>query len=120
MPKRTPAAPDLAERFTPRFWQQTDQRTATARVMRERYEALKADAGADSVQRDMLVQRAVFIGLQLETMEVRAAEEGVLDMGVYTQAVNALSGLLSKLGLNAHKQKTPSLQTYLSGRGDAA
>ena len=105
-----PAA--LPDKFIPRFWDDLDQRTALAREVRQRYETLRADTGADSAQKDMLVRRAVFIGLQLETMEANASR-GNIDVGVYTQSVNALSGLLTKLGLERKAAETPNLRRYV-------
>lgn len=106
----------VPERFVPRFWDDVDGRSGIAKEIRRRYEELKTDAGADSAQKDLLVRRAVFIALQLETMECTAAETGEFNFAIYTQAVNALSGLLTKLGLERHKQVVADLQAYVRGR----
>jgi len=39
---------NLPARFVPKFWEQADQRLVFVREIRERYERLKQDAGADS------------------------------------------------------------------------
>jgi hypothetical protein len=49
-------------------------------------------------------------------MEVAAMETGKLDLGVYTQAVNALSGLLTKLGLDRRAPATETLNAYIKQR----
>ncbi len=103
----------LPQKFEARFWELADHRTGLVKAIRRRYEELKEDCCADSVQKDMLVQRAVFLAIQLESMEVTAAETGQLDLGFYTQATNALSGLLTKLGLEKQFEQTLDLQEYI-------
>src|SRR5688572_3070015 len=86
--------------FQPGFLDSTDRRTAISRELRRRYERLKADAGVNSFQKEMLAQRAIFVAVQLESLEVRATETGAtVDVGVYTQGINCLVGLLRALGL---------------------
>ena len=104
------AVPDT---FVPRFWTGLDGRCGVAKEIRRRYEELRQDTGADSHQRDTLCQRAVFMGVQLETMECEAAESGKFDPGVYTQMCNSLLGLLRALGLDRHVPAAGGLQAYL-------
>lgn len=106
----------LPNRFEPRFWESADGRCGVIKELRRRYDELLADAGADSIQKRILCQRAIFLTVQIETMEITAAEQGDFDAGVYTQAVNALSGLLSKLGLHKRAAETPTLDAYVGGR----
>ncbi|MBL7644652.1 MAG: hypothetical protein JNK74_00545 [Candidatus Hydrogenedentes bacterium] len=111
---KTPAT--LPERFEPRFWETTDQRQGVVKEIRRRLEALRDDAGVDRVQKEMLVRRAIFISIQLETMEVQSVEGGEFQAGVYTQMTNALSGLLSKLGLEQQTtKKVVNLHEYVNG-----
>ncbi len=105
----------IPTRFVPQFWDNVDGRCAIVKEIRRRYEELKRDTGADSFQKDLLVQRTVFVALQLETMETKAAETGEFDPGVYTQMVNAMSGLLSKLGLERKAKHVPNLKSYVAG-----
>jgi len=105
----------IPTRFEPRFWEMADGRCAVIKELRRRYAELIADTGADSFQKRLLCQRAIFLAVQIETMEIEAAEEGIFEAGVYTQAVNALSGLLSKLGLNKHHPRTATLDAYVEG-----
>ena len=106
----------LQRKFTPRFWEGLDGRTNTAQLIRARYEQLRDDVGATSTQRDILAQRAVFLSLVLETQEVEAATEGKLDLGVYTQGLNALTGVLRALGLDKQVKKVGSLDDYIAGK----
>ena len=112
--KRIDEANELPARFVPRFWERdADSRSIAYREVSKRYQHLKTDAGVDSYQKELLAQRAIFIALQIETMEVSAMEGGHFEAGQYVQAVNALSGLLTKLGLEPRKPKTIDVATYL-------
>ena len=106
----------LPSRFVPQFWMKTDRRSLAVREVRRRYRELKDHTGADSSQKDMLCQRAVFIGVQLETMEIEAVEgKAPLDAGRYTQMVNALLGLLKALGLERQMKRVVDLKAYVEG-----
>lgn len=106
----------IPDSFVPQFWDRIDGRFAVVREIRRRYEELKADSRADSAQKDMLVQRAVFISVQLETMECMAAESGKHDPGVYTQQVNCLLGILKALGLERKVKEVGNLRSYVKER----
>lgn len=99
--------------FVPQFWDEADGRSAVVKEIKRRVDELREHAGADSAQKRMLCERAVFIGLQLETMERTATEQGKLDLGVYTQASNALLGLLKALGLDRKVKSVHDLKSYL-------
>jgi hypothetical protein len=102
----------LPDQFVPQFWENEDGRYAIVRAIRERYETLKADCGIDSFQKDLLCQRAVFVSLQLETLEITAARTGKFNAGVYGQLVNTFLGLLKSLGIE-RKAKKVGLSDYV-------
>ena len=99
--------------FTPAFWRDADQRTAAVREIRRRVDALKTDTGCNSFQKEMLIERAIFLSIQLETMEREAFDEGKLDSGVYLAMTNTLNGLLRSLGLEPAGDKGVTLESYL-------
>lgn len=104
----------IPAQFKPRFWDDSDRRCAVVKTIRQRYQKLKEHCGGDeSIQRDLLCQRVAFISIILETQEVQAAEGGDLDLGVYTQASNALTGLLKTLGLEKRMKSVTDLREYL-------
>jgi len=107
---------NLPTKFVPRFWERADARLLFVREIRQRYERLKADAGADSYQKELLAQRVVFVAAQLETMEIVATESGEFDLGIYTQAVNCLVGLLRSLGLEKKMKHVESLEHYVKSK----
>lgn len=106
----------IPARFVPKFWADADRRIALVRAIESRVERLKQDANADSYQKEVLAERAVFLISLLETAE-RDAVEGVkaLDTGAYVQAVNSLIGVLRALGLD-RKVKAIGLAGYVEGR----
>jgi hypothetical protein len=84
-----------------------------------RYADLKDDCQADSVQKNILAQRATFIAIQLETQEMQALETGVFDSGRYTQMVNSLVGLLRCLGLERKAKQVCNLADYVEQKKKA-
>ena len=100
----------LPARFTPKFWELADLRSGVTKIIRRRYLQLKDDAGVDSIQKDMLVQRAIFISTRLETLEIEAAESGEFDPGVYTNLTNTLTGLLKAIGLEKKIKSARTLE----------
>ncbi len=104
----------LPTHFVPRFWGSIDGRVSLVKEIKRRYEELKEHCDADSHQKDLLCQRAVFVGVQLETMEITAADTGEFDPGVYAQMCNSLLGLLKTLGLERKMpKKTMDLKSYV-------
>src|SRR5690349_928058 len=89
----------LSTRFEPQFWLQADGRSLVCREVKKRTATLMQHVGADSFQKELLCQRAVFVGLMLETMEVHAGATGQFDTGRYTAMTNTFCGLLKALGL---------------------
>lgn len=107
---------EITATFKPMFWEDLDGRTGIAQTIRDRYETLKDDAGAESRQREILCQRAVFMCVCLETMECEALASGKFDAGVHTQMSNALLGLLKALGLDRKVKRADGLSDYIRER----
>jgi hypothetical protein len=115
--KQSNKAVTIPSRFVPKFWADSDSRIAMVKKIRRRCAQIREDAGGHvSVQRDLLCQRIAFLSLVLETQEVRAVEDGLIDLGVYTQATNSLLGLLKTVGLDRHVKSVADLKTYLDER----
>ncbi len=107
----------LPTTFEPLFWASCDRRITAVREIQKRYEQLKEDTGVDNTQRELLCQRAAFIAIRLETMEVEAVQEGRFDPGVYSNLNNTLLGLLKALGLEKKSQaRTVDLKAYVKER----
>jgi hypothetical protein len=118
LPAKRRKAVTFSGKFVPLFWDDADGRCASVKRIKRRLQALREDAQADSVQKEMLCQRATFLALQLEAMERKAAEGETISSGVYNQGCNALLGLLRALGLaSAKKSKRTSLKDYLQEEG---
>ena len=114
MPEQGSRKATIPVRFEPMFWSEADGRCAVVKEIRRRYGDLKEDAGVDSVQKELLCQRAVFLSVQLETIERKAVEAGSIEVGTYTQMVNALTGLLKCLGLDRKFKQVVDLNSYLN------
>src|SRR6185436_5832745 len=102
--------PTLPVRFVPKFWEDSDARLQIVKLIQRRVALLKDHCGGhESYQRDILCQRCGFLSVILETAEVNAASGQGLDLGSYIQAVNGLSGLLAKLGLEKRVKNVTDL-----------
>jgi hypothetical protein len=111
--ERRPAL-KLSGKFVPAFWDDADGRLATVKRIKRRLAALRKDADADNTQKELLVQRAVFLSIQLESMERQAVEGQPVEAGVYAMACNSLLGLLRALGLKSKSEaKRLSLKEYV-------
>jgi hypothetical protein len=107
----------LPKKFKPQLFQNADGRYSVVKELRRRLAELQADCGADSMQKRLLCENAIFIAAQLETMRVRASQGHEINMGAYTQAANALSGMLSKIGLEKKcKAELNELNGYLQSK----
>lgn len=107
----------LPQKFTPQLLAHADGRYAVVKLLRRRLERLKKECGADSYQKELLCERAVFIALQLETLEAQASEGTPIEITVYTQMFNSLSGALSKLGLERNIKEVEDLRLYVEKNG---
>ena len=79
-----------------------DKRTALAQAMSERYLEFTDDLGGrDNLgyAKRSLVERVLWLEYWLADQERALAQGQEFDVGRWTQAVNALQGILSKLGL---------------------
>jgi len=112
---------DIGDKYE-RGWLDTlDSRTALARDLRSRYDAICADLGGASslsyMQRS-LVERGLWLERFLVLQEQRLAEQGdsEFEASRWIQAVNSLQGIYSRLGLERRARDVPSLPEYLQQR----
>jgi len=120
MKKQDRKKPALPSRFEPQFWAEADGRLAVTQEIKRRIKRLKEDSGADSYQKNLLCEKAVFLAIVLETMERNAAEgTEELDFGRYTQGLNALVGLLRTLGLERRIKEVVNLSDYKKQKAKA-
>jgi len=109
-------------KFTQGWLAELDGRTGIAQVMRQRYEAFTNDLGGVSqlsyAQRS-LVERSLWLEYWLAQQEQALAAGAQFDIGKWTQAANALQGILSKLGLERTTRDVPDLATFMKQREGA-
>jgi hypothetical protein len=111
--------PLIQTNYTPDWLQQLDKRTAIAQELRARYDALTNDLGglpSLSYQQRSLIDRSLFLEYHLQEEERKLATGGEFDSGKWVQAVNALQGIYSKLGLKRVKTEL-SLDQYIKQAG---
>lgn len=95
-----------------------DGRVRVARELRDRLHALASDLGglaSLSYQEQSLCKRLVHLERLVELKELKLAQGGRLDENLYFNAINSLSGLLTKIGLK-RRVKVLSLADYLNGK----
>jgi len=113
---------EVPSRFAHGFLAELDQRTALYQELRGRLDALMADlGGADqlSYAQQALCQRAVWLEFWLQREEGKLAQGNEFDVGRWTQACNALAGILGKLGLERRAKPVPHLHDYLQQQAEA-
>lgn len=119
MPKQS----DIPSKFAHGWLQDLDSRTALARELRERYQALTDDlGGADrlSYAQRSLAERALWLERFLVLQEQELAHGREFDASRWIQAANSLQGLYKTLGVERKAKEVPSLSEYLQSKGAKA
>ena len=106
------------------FLNKLDKRTQAAVELRGAFTELASDLGGRedmSHVKTALAERFVFLEYTLRQIEVAIAESGPMDsldlVGKWGQAVNALSGLATRLGMQrVRKTKAVDLKSYITDR----
>ena len=109
----------LPERFEAGWLAKMDTRVALVRELRARLDALAVDLGGmDSLsyQERSLCERAIFVEYLLAKQERDLIEGKDFDAGAWVQAVNALSGLFNRLGLQRRQTDVQDLSTWIKER----
>ena len=100
-------------KFELRTIAEADSRYHVVKQMRLRIKQMMQDCAADTLQKEMLVGRAVFICQYLESQEVDSLEGQEMDWRTYLQAVRSLADVLNKLGLDKASRSAKTLESYL-------
>ena len=109
---------DLPERYAREFLNAIDKRVRVAKVLGGILNAIYADLGGKenvSVMQQMLCEKIGYLKLMTAKTELTMARGGRIDEAAYLNAVNTLSGLLSKIGLK-RRAKQISLKDYLNAQ----
>ncbi len=93
--------------------------------MRHRWHQITDDLGGEatlSYAQRSLVERALWLEHWLAVQERALADGdyGAFDAGRWTQACNALQGILKTLGIERRAKEVTDLQTYLRQKAGAA
>jgi hypothetical protein len=109
---------EVGSRYDARFLEDLDRRSMVAKQLKERLRLLMTDLGGWrdlSYQEQSLCKRAVHLERLIEIKELALASGRTIDENKYTNAICALSGLLSKLGLKK-RVTVLSLTDYLQAK----
>ena len=85
-----------------------DQRTVEAQTARTMLAAIESDLGGAtcvSTAKRMLISKAVFLNMKLEEMMHAAMNGEPFELTAFTNAVNALTGLLKAIGLTRQSRE---------------
>lgn len=120
-----PKLADIPDKFAAGYLDRLDGRTAIAVDMRHRWQALTNDLGGEanlSYAQRSLVERALWLEhwLHIQEQALADGDHANFDAGRWTQACNALQGILVKLGLERKARDVTDLATYLRGKAGAA
>jgi hypothetical protein len=99
------------------FLEQLDKRTAIAQDLQSRFDSYAADLGGVdrlSYAQRSLLEHCLFLQYWLHSQEqALATGAGEFDSGRYSQALNSLQGIFSKLGMSRVAREI-SLQDVMS------
>lgn len=107
---------DLPERYAKDFLDAIDKRVRVAKVLGGIINAIYSDLGGKenvSIMQQMICEKIAYLKLMTAQAELTMARGGRIDEPAYLNAINCLSGLLSKIGLK-RKAKSISLRDYLN------
>jgi len=108
----------IPDKFAPGWLESLDGRTAVAQELRRRFDCILSDMGGPdgmSYAKRALVERAIWLEYWLQGQERNLATGGDFDSGKYTQSVNSLIGLFTKLGLE-RQAKEITLGDYIKAK----
>ena len=114
-----PKQQTVPENFRPNWIEELDNRYSFAQEIRQRYARYAADLGGEdslSYAQLSLISHALFLQHALNQQERDLARGKDIDMGRYTQALNSLQGIFSKLGLERRAKDMMDLNTYLKAK----
>jgi hypothetical protein len=99
-----------------------DGRSVAMRRYKEVFAALISDMGGDpSAAKEIIARRSATLAVWCEQAESDMANGLKIDIGEFTTATNALRRLLADIGLERKARDiTPTLDSYLRGKGKAA
>ena len=109
----------IPDKFAAGYIDRLDGRTAIAQDMRARWQQITADLGGEatlSYSQRSLVERALWLEhwLAVQEQALAAGQYETFDAGRWTQACNALQGILKTLGIERRARDVTSLADYIA------
>jgi len=118
--RRSRKTASIQKSFVPKFWELADNRVAVIKAVKRRAEQIKQDCRADSIQKRIIAERACFVSIRLESMEIDSIQSGTFDNGQYCALNNTLLGLLKSLGLERKAKQVMNLKSYIESKDKSA
>jgi hypothetical protein len=118
MKKKGKTLANFPERYAKDFIHEMDGRVRVVKTIREDLDALYAALGGKenvSYMEQTLCQKVIYLKWLTGKKEAAMIHGGSIDETSYLNAVNCLSGLLTKIGLK-RRAKQISLKDYLSNK----
>lgn len=109
-------ATDLPEKYAKDFLDAIDKRVRVAKVLGGIINSIYSDLGGKenvSVMQQMLCEKIAYLKLMTAKTELIMAQGGTIDEAQYLNAINTMSGLLSKIGLK-RRARVLSVKEYFS------
>lgn len=103
--------------FPLRTLDNADRRFAIVKELHHRLEQLKEDAGVQTLQREWLAARAVFLVARIESLEFDCVTGKTINWREYLSATKCLSDVLKSLGLDRERKTTKRLSEYIIDAG---
>jgi hypothetical protein len=116
LPKPVSAKRDTREGFSLRIIDEADHRFAVVKQMKSRVDRLIEETGSDTLAKQFMAGRAVFILSYLESTEIDALEGKQIDWKAYLAATKALTDALHKLGMNREAKSAITLSDYVADK----
>jgi hypothetical protein len=117
--KREPRLPvpsyrkKVKESFALKTLDSADRRFAIVKELRARLVQLKDDCGCDTLQKEFLCSRAIFLVARCEALEFDCVTGKEIQWREYLMVCRALSDVLKAIGLDRERKTAKRLETYL-------
>ena len=95
---------------------QADGRFGVVKRLRARMNKLLKETNADTVAKQVLCTRAMFLLSYIETQEVRSMNRKTIDWSLYLKVLRQLTDVLAKLGLDKAADSAKTLESYLASK----
>ena len=113
---RLPTPGKNGESYEVKSLDMADGRYSVVKRLRQRLSKLTEETNADTVAKDVLCNRAMFLLAYLESAEIRFLSAKKMDWSTYLKVLRQLTDVLAKLGLDRAAGSAKTLASYLESQ----